>query len=429
LFVSRHSGGALPKDQRRIGAVTLESRSDVLIVGAGPAGLAVGGCLARRGVRARLLERGAAPGWSWVQHYEPLRLHTSRGLSALPGLALRSATPYPGRAEVEAYLAAYARRFDLAVATECAVTAVAAQREGADGWRVETSRGPLRARHVVLATGFFSGPRTPDWPGRDLFQGRWLRPGDLGGDDLAGRRVLVVGLGNTGADMLVELRRRGANVAVAVRGAVQVAPLEILGVNCFRWAEWLPDRAPTVGRLLGARAGALAERLAARLWCRFQERRFGDLRERGLALKSMAEIHRAQRAGLPPVVGGPWVDLVRRGEVTVLPAVAAVTPEGVVLADGRRERFDALLLATGLEESRFRLAGELPERLRDGAVAGRPGLWLCGAAPALRHIRRSASRLAGAIARELAARPRASPTDSPSTEAPNPRAQTGKQST
>ena len=370
-----------------------------MIAGAGPAGLAVGACLARRGLRARLLERGPAPGWAWVQHYEPLRLHTSRSLSALPGLGLRSATPYPDRAELAAYLAAYARRFALDIEYGHEVTAV--ERDGGL-WRIETSHGRCRARHVVLATGFFGGPRTPAWPGQSLFQGGWVRPEDLrNGEAQTGRRVLIVGLGNTAADMIPELLRRGARVAVSVRGPLHVVPLEVLHINCFRWAQWLPERAPAVGRLLGARAGALAEGLAAQLWFRVQERWFGDLHERGLALKTPEQILLDQRAGRPPVIGGSWVDLVRRGDVPVMPAIAELTPEGAVFADGRHEQFDDILLATGLEKGGFRLAADLPARLLDGPVSGRPGLWLCGAAPALRHIGRSARRIANAIARDL----------------------------
>ena len=370
----------------------------VVIVGAGPAGLAVGACLARRGVPARLLERGGAPGWSWMQQYESLRLHTTRPLSALPGLGLKSATSYPDRAELIAYLAAYARKLALDVAYGCEVLAV--KRNG-DLWEVETSHDRVQARHVVLATGFFAGPRMPDWPGKDLFQGRWCRPDDLRlGEDWTGRRALIVGLGNTAADMIPELYRRRAQVMVSVRGPVHVVPLEVLRVNSFRWSQWLPDRAPTVGRLLGARAGVLAEELSAQLWFRIQERWYSDLRERGLAFKTPEQILLDHRTGLPPVIGGPWVDLVRRGEVSVAPAIAEITRDGVVFADGRRERFDGILLATGKEESRFRLAGDLPGRLRDGPVPGRPGLWLCGAAPALRHIRRAAVRVSGAIARD-----------------------------
>ncbi|HYN23156.1 MAG TPA: NAD(P)-binding domain-containing protein, partial [Thermoanaerobaculia bacterium] len=133
----------------------------IVIVGAGPAGLAVAACLKMRGLRARLLERGEAPGWSWSRHYESLRLHTPRSLSSLPGFSLRCATPYPGRDDFLAYLAAYARKFDLDIDLDCEVTDV--QRDG-DAWRIETQHGSCRARHAVLATGFFSVPREPEWP-------------------------------------------------------------------------------------------------------------------------------------------------------------------------------------------------------------------------------------------------------------------------
>lgn len=367
---------------------------DVVIVGAGPAGLAVAACLKRRGLRPRLLERGEVPGWSWAGHYESLRLHTSRPLSALPGLPLRSDTAYADRAEVLAYLAAYAKAFDLDI--EYGREATALEREE-DGWRIDTLRGSCHARQVVLATGVFARPREPDWPGRDLFHGRWLRPQEAGAS-CAGRRVLVAGLGNTAADLLAELHGRGARVALSVRGAVSVVPREILGLNVFRWQQWFPERAVAVGRRLGP-GGELLGVAAARVWSRLQERRYGDLRDRGLALKSPEQIHHDQAAGLPPVIAGPWVDLVRRGEIPVFSGIARMTADGAVFADGRHQAFDDVVLAIGYAESRFPLAGDLSIPLRDGPVAGRPGLWICGAAPVLRRIRRSAERVAAGIAR------------------------------
>lgn len=371
--------------------------TEILVVGAGPAGLAVGACLTRLGLRARLLERGESPGWSWVRHYEALRLHTPRSLSALPGLRFSSAGPYPDRTEVLAYLAEYARRFALEVDQGREATALIRE-DG--GWRVETSGGPYRSRHVVLATGCFVAPREPDWPGRERFQGRWLRPADVRrGDDWRDRRVLVIGLGNTAADLVTEAHHGGAHVALSVRGPVHLAPLEILGVNCFRWQQWLPERALTLRRFLGSGAGDAAEKAGARFWWRLQERRYGDLRDQGLALKSPEEIGRDHHAGLPPVIGGSWVDLVRRGEVPVFPGVSEITPEGALFTDGRRAPFTDIVVATGFTGRRFPLAGAL-ESPRDGAVPGQPGLWLCGAAPALRHIRRAAQRVALAIARQ-----------------------------
>jgi cation diffusion facilitator CzcD-associated flavoprotein CzcO len=376
-----------------------DHRSDIVIVGAGPAGLAVAACLKRRGLRARLLERGEVPGWSWARHYDSLRLHTSRPLSALPGLRLQSATPYADRGEVLAYLTAYARAFDLDIEYGREVTALAREGPEEDAWRIDTPRGPCHARHVVLATGVFARPREPGWTGRDLFRGRRLRPQEAGAS-CAGRRVLVVGLGNTAADLITDLHGRGARVALSIRGAVHVLPRELLGLNVFRWQQWFPERALAVGRRLGS-PGSDTEALglaAARAWSRLQERRFGDLRGRGLALKPPEQIHHDQSTGLPPVIAGPWVDLVRRGEVPVFPGIARMTADGAVFADGRSETFDDLVLAIGYEESRFPLAGELPVPLRDGPVAGQPGLWICGAAPVLRRIRRAAERVAAGIA-------------------------------
>jgi cation diffusion facilitator CzcD-associated flavoprotein CzcO len=372
--------------------------AEIVIVGAGPAGLAVGSCLTRLGLRARLLERGDAPGWSWARHYEALRLHTPRSLSALPGLRFSSTGPYPDRAEVLAYLAEYARRFDLEIDRGREATALARE-DG--GWRVESSGGTYRARHVVLATGCFTETREPGWPGRELFQGRWLRPADVRRvDGWRDRRVLVAGLGNTAADLVTELHRGGAHVAVSVRGPVYLAPLEILGVNCFRWQQWIPERAPSLRRFLGRGAGEAAEKAGARVWSALQERRYGDLRDKGLALKSPREILHDHRSGLPPVIAGLWVELVRRGEVPVYPGISEIVSEGVLFADGRRAPFTDIVVATGFSGKRFPLAGDL-ESPQDGPVPGKPGLWLCGAAPALRHIRRAARGIAAGIARDL----------------------------
>jgi len=373
------------------------SRPDILVVGAGPSGLAVGACLARRGLRARILERGEAVGWSWARHYESLRLHTPRGLSGLPGLRL-STVPYPDRAEFLAYLGAYVRWSGLEI--ECGREVTSLARENG-GWRVETSRGPIEARHVVLASGCYAEVREPDWDGREAFHGRWLRPAEVAQEaEWSDRRVLVVGLGNTATDVLALLHRRGARTAVSVRGPVHIAPLEILGVSSFRWKRWIPDRILSLRRL-GEGAGRAAERTGERFWWRLQERLYGDLRGQGLSLKSPEEIGRDQRSGRAPVIAGAWVDLLRRGEVPVFPDIDHFTAEGAVFADGRHEPFSDVVPALGFSDRRFPLAGDLNAPPRDGPVPGRPGLWLCGAAPALHYIRRAARRVARAIAREL----------------------------
>ncbi|MBI2213605.1 MAG: NAD(P)/FAD-dependent oxidoreductase [Acidobacteria bacterium] len=374
----------------------MEKAIDIVIVGAGPAGLAVAASLARHGLRPRIFERGGSPAWSWVGHYPTLRLHTSRAISQLPGLTLQSATSYPDREELLRYCANYARELALDVAPDHDVMAL--RRDG-ERWCVETSQGDYFAQHVVVATGFFSGPRVPEWPGREQFQGVWLSPGDLGAEnDLNGRKALVVGLGNTGADMIAELARRGARVTVSVRGPVHAVPLEIVGVNVFRWAQWLPELSVAAARRVGEGVAARVARLSAIVWATVQERGFGDLRAYGLELASSEEILADQKNGHPPVVGGAWTRLLREGSLSVRAEIARITPEAVEFIDGTRESFDAILPSIGLEESRFRIAGESSSPLRDGAVPDKPNLWLCGTAPALRHIRRSAPRIAAQIA-------------------------------
>src|SRR5512145_2830586 len=96
--------------------------TEIVVVGAGPAGLAVAAALARHGLRARILERGNAPAWAWIGHYSHLRLHTSRAISELGGLRLWSATPYPTREEFLRYCADFARELGLDIETGCEVT-------------------------------------------------------------------------------------------------------------------------------------------------------------------------------------------------------------------------------------------------------------------------------------------------------------------
>lgn len=372
--------------------------SDILIIGAGPSGLAVGACLARHGLPAQIFERGDTIGWSWAQRYEFLRLHTPRGFSDLPGLPL-PASRYPDRNELLAYLHDYARQAGLEV--ECGREATALARENG-AWRVETSRGPVRARQVVIASGFYAERRPePNWPGREIFSGRWLKPTEVWRlTDWNGRRPLIVGLGNTAADVLALLHSRGARTAVSIRGAVHLAPRELLGANAFQWRRWVPERLLGLRRF-GDKARRMAERTGALLWWLLQEHHYRDLRLRGLALKSVEEILRDHLAGHVPVIAGSWLNLLRNGEIPIFPAIATFTTEGAVFVDGRRESFTDIIPALGYSDRRFPLAGDVQAPMRDGPVPGRPGLWVCGANPGLYQIRPAARRVARAIAREM----------------------------
>ena len=204
-------------------------RYRVVIVGAGPAGLATSAELKQRGIGHVVLERGDAPGHTWMNLYDSLTLHTGKHLSTLPGLSFDRSVPiFPSRADFVAYLHRYAEMCELPIETGRSVSSVA--RDG-DGWVVRTETGDVMADAVVMATGIVSAPRMPEVPGRERFGGRvmhsaqYRRPAGY-----RGRRVLVVGVGNSGGEIASELANAGARVTVAVRSGANVVPLALAGI-------------------------------------------------------------------------------------------------------------------------------------------------------------------------------------------------------
>jgi putative flavoprotein involved in K+ transport len=201
-----------------------------VVVGAGPAGLAAAAMLGRHGTPAIVLERGDGPATSWRGHYESLRLHTVRSLSGLPGAPLpRSLGRWVARDGFVAYLEDYAASHRLAIRTGTDVRRID---RGPAGFTLDTAEGPIEARSVMVATGYTRVPVIPDWPGREQFEGRlWHSCDYRSAQPFRGRRVLVVGAGNSGSDIAVDLAAGGAGqVWLSVRRAPCVVPRQALGV-------------------------------------------------------------------------------------------------------------------------------------------------------------------------------------------------------
>jgi cation diffusion facilitator CzcD-associated flavoprotein CzcO len=354
--------------------------SDTRIVGAGPAGRAVGAALRRAGVPFGIVERGDAVGASWRRHYDRLHLHTPKQSSALPYVPFSASAPrYPSRDEVIAYLDDYAQKFDLA--PELGVEVTRCERRG-DRWRIETSRGVRDARHLVVATGFSRVPRRASWPGLDTFPGPVLHSSDYAsGERFRGQRVLVVGFGNSGAEIALDLAECGAGSTVSIRGAVNVVPREILGVPIT-----------ALGRAGGLLPLAIADRINATI----VRLAIGDLARLGLRKRSdgpLAEIVRARRI---PVVDVGTLAAIRDGRIAVRPAIESSTDEAVRFADGRVETFHAIVLATGYETGLAALLGDASPD-----ATSRTGLYFCGfnivPAGLLREIALEAPRIAAKI--------------------------------
>jgi len=268
-------------------------------------------------------------GSSWRGHYERLHLHTPKNHSALPFLDYPSSYPrYPSREQVVAYLDEYARAFDIQPhfgqdVVRCTPTA-------GDGWEVETQAATWRGRHLVVATGFNRVPCMPVQPGRDSFAGSILHSRDyVNGEPFRGKRVLVVGFGNSGAEIALDLWEHGAHPAISARGEVNVIPREVLGIPVTQLAlagRYLPPR-------MADRVNALMIRLA-----------IGDLTRHGIRKRPDGPFIEVLEHRQVPVIDVGTVALIRRGLVQMRPAITCFDQAEVCFADGRRESYDAVIL-------------------------------------------------------------------------------------
>ncbi|GHE00368.1 flavin-containing monooxygenase [Streptomyces alanosinicus] len=372
----------------------------VYVIGAGPGGLAAAYALRARGIRAVVLERADRVGASWRGHYDRLRLHTTRRLSALPGLKIpRGFGRWVARDDVVRYLETYAEHHELEIVTGVEVFRVEPAGDGT-GWLLHASGGrELTGSAVVVATGYNHTPHLPDWPGRTEYTGELLHAGayrDAG--PYAGRDVLVVGAGNTGAEIAVDLVAGGA---ARVRLAVRTVP-HLVRRSRLGWPAQY--------------SGVLVRRLPVRLvdrLCRIQAKvDVPDLSARGLPRPDTGLYSRAAEGAIPVQDVG-LINAVRKGKVEIVAAVESFeggTPGKVVLADGSRIEPDAVIAATGYARALEGLIGHLgvlddrgrPVVHGGRAPAGAPGLYFTGFTNPISGMLREMALDAGKIAKALA---------------------------
>jgi len=377
---------------------------EAVVIGAGSAGLSAAAALRDAGVDALVLERAAQAGASWRARYDGLRLNSGRTVSSVPGARIpRSAGQFPARDAYADYLAGCVERLGLDVRFGVEVSRIE-RRDG--GYALSTSGGELLARSVVVATGYDREPCVPKWPGR--FQGELLHAREYRNPaPFAGRRVLVVGTGNSGTEIAAELSGRGpgpapraARVWLSMRTPVNVVPRRVLGVPTSALVS-RPRRPPA--RLVDL-GGRVLQRLA-----------WGDLSRYGMPRAPMGIGTEMRVRGLGPVVDGGFVDALKAGRVALVPAVARFDGAEVVLADDTRVRPDAVIAATGYRHGLEALVGHLgaldsrgrPARVDGGAVPVAPGLHFSGyhlpLPGQLYGMRATARRIAREVARDRAA--------------------------
>jgi len=343
--------------------------NDAIIVGAGPAGLACAMALQATGLKVAVLEKDDSVGALWRRHYDRLHLHTDRDHSALPGMPMpRSYPAYPSRAQVVDYLQNYAARFGITPSFSTEVSRI--RREGAL-WLAETGGASLAAPIAIVATGIAGAPYRPSWPGLNLFSGSIVHSSEYRNPEpYRGKRVLVVGFGNSGGEIALDLAEAGVSVAMAVRGPVQILPRDLLGFPILSWAI-LYRHFPA--RLVDA-INAPILRLAV-----------GNFEELGLRMAAKGLRQMVDEDRRVPLIDIGTLARIRDGSIKIRSGIDCLTAENVVFSDGTVGSFDTIILATGYRPDLRRMLPNVDEVFDKGGMplvtgrpTGAPGLYFCG---------------------------------------------------
>jgi putative flavoprotein involved in K+ transport len=226
---------------------------DLVIIGGGQAGLATAHAARRAGLEPVLLEAGDEPVGSWPRYYDSLALFSPARFSELPGLRFAGDRErYPTRDELIAYLRAYAGQLNAEIRTGQRVLRVA---RADDRFAVVTETGlELTAELAIAATGGFGAPHRPALPGLDSFAGTTIHSSEYRNPDgYAGRRVIVVGGGDSAMQIAAELAAV-ARVSIATRAPLRFVPQRPLGRDLHWWlARTGLDTARFGPRLIGRR--------------------------------------------------------------------------------------------------------------------------------------------------------------------------------
>ncbi|XP_010542972.1 PREDICTED: probable indole-3-pyruvate monooxygenase YUCCA7 [Tarenaya hassleriana] len=354
-----------------------------VIIGAGPSGLAVAAGLKRQGVPFIILERANCIASLWQNRtYDRLKLHLPKQFCQLPNLPFPEDFPeYPTKYQFIQYLESYANHFDIHPKfNETVQSAKYDKRFGL--WRVKTvsKTGLLGScefeyicRWLVVATGENAEKVVPEFEGLEEFGGEVVHACDYkSGEKHRGKRVLVVGCGNSGMEVSLDLCNHQASPSMVVRSSVHVLPREVLGKSTFELAvtmmKWMPLR--LVDKILLFLARII----------------LGNTEKYGLKRPETGPMELKNTAGKTPVLDIGALKKVRSGKIKIVPAIKKFGPGTVELVDGRILEMDSVVLATGyrsnvpkwLKDNDFFSEDGIPKNPFPNGWKGEAGLYAVG---------------------------------------------------
>ncbi|XP_022842995.1 probable indole-3-pyruvate monooxygenase YUCCA8 [Olea europaea var. sylvestris] len=353
-----------------------------VIVGAGPSGLAVAAGLKKQGVPYVLLERADCIASLWQKHtYDRLKLHLPKQFCQLPKFPFPGHYPeYPDKKQFIDYLESYASHFNIKPQfNECVESAK--YDEGCRSWRVKTvsTNGSTRSeveyicQWLVVATGENAERVMPEIEGLQNFGGEVIHASDYkSGENFRGKNVLVVGCGNSGMEVSLDLCNHDAKPSMVVRSSVHVLPQEIFGKSSFELAmfmlKWLP-------------VWLVDKILLFLTWMIL-----GNIEKYGLKRPSVGPLELKNTQGKTPVLDIGALEKIRSRELKVVPGIKRISCGMVELVNGERLEIDSVVLATGyqsnvpywLQETEFFSKNGFPEAPFPNGWKGKAGLYAAG---------------------------------------------------
>ncbi|KAJ6811961.1 indole-3-pyruvate monooxygenase YUCCA2-like isoform X1 [Iris pallida] len=318
-----------------------------IIIGAGPSGLAAAACLKDRGVPSLILEKDGCVVSSWkLRTYERLRLHLPKQFCELPLMPFPPNFPtYPTKQQFISYLESYVERFSINHLLGTRVRR--AEYDPSIGfWRVSAGGMEFICRWLVVATGENSEAVMPEIRGISDFGGRIRHTSCYkNGEEFRGERVLVVGCGNSGMEVCLDLCNNQAQVSMVVRDKLHILPREILGTSTFGISMWL---------LKWFRVEVVDSFLLLCSWLIL-----GGTGRYGLRRPKIGPMQRKNESGKTPVLDIGTLTKIKSGQIKVVPAISHFTDKGVEYVDGKQEVFDSVILATGYKSN-------VPSWLKEG---------------------------------------------------------------
>ncbi|WCJ42462.1 Flavin-binding monooxygenase family protein [Euphorbia peplus] len=316
-----------------------------VIVGCGPSGLAASACLKERGIPSLILERTNCIASLWkLKTYDRLRLHLPKHYCELPLMPFPPNFPtYPTKQQFLAYLEAYRKKFGIQpVFNNTVVSADFDHRSKL--WKVKTlglkgEEYEYVCQWLIVATGENAEAAVPDIEGMKDFEGPIVHTSSYkSGEFFRGKKVLVVGCGNSGMEVCLDLCNYNALPSIVVRDSVHVLPQEMLGRSTFGLSMWLLKWFPLC--------------IVDQILLLFSHFLIGDTSQFGLHRPKLGPIQLKNATGKTPVLDVGTLAKIRTGEIKVRRGVKRLMhDQQVEFIDGRTENFDAIILATGYKSN------------------------------------------------------------------------------